>query len=163
MAEPTNQIIPEQDLKPLMDEVDRILGLPPGAADAPAADAAAMEDAAMVDAAEGEMAEAAMAEGEVAAVEDVAVAEEATEASADVTPIADALGVSQEQAQALYDASQQVGSLEGMAPQEVADALSTDFQLRMQVEKIAGRTADEAGDMELESEMEVEEAIETPE
>lgn len=160
MAEPTKDIIPEQDLKPLMDEVDRILGLPPGAAAAPAADAAAMDMAA----AEGDMVDAEMAEGEAMAAEDMAVDAEPVEADAtDVTPIADALGVSQEQAQALYDASQQMGSLEGMNPQEVADALSTDFQLRMQVEKLAGRAEDESAEAVIEEEVDTEMAEEAVE
>jgi hypothetical protein len=166
MAEPTKDIIPEQDLKPLMDEVDRILGLPPGAAAAPAADAAAMEDTAAMDmaAAEGDMADAAMAEGDAMAAEDMAVDAEPVEADAsDVTPIADALGVSQEQAQALYEASQQMGSLEGMNPQEVADALSTDFQLRMQVEKLAGRAEDESAEAVMEEEVDTEMAEEAAE
>ena len=47
-------------------------------------------------------------------------------------------------------------SLEGMNPQEVADALSTDFQLRMQVEKLAGRAEDESAEAVMEEEVDTE-------
>ena len=149
------QIVPEEDLKPLMDEVDRILGLPPGAGGAPAPGGPEGMPP------EGMPPEAAMEELPAEAIVEEEVVEEAAPAE-DVTPIADALGVSPERAQELFDAAQQIGSLEGASVQEVADALSTDFQLRMQVEKIAGRSADEAAEMEPVEEIEevIEEDIE---
>jgi len=120
-------IIPEQDLKPLMDDIDRILaGGDTGAPGAPVGEEA--------------MAEEVVEEGPGEEV----VAEETVEetATVDVSPIVEALGIEEAQAQKLYEAAQQIASLEALEVQEIADALAADFQLRMQVEKIAGDMED---------------------
>jgi plasmid maintenance system antidote protein VapI len=70
------------------------------------------------------------------------VEEETVEETVDVSPIVEALGIEEAQAQKLYEAAQQLASLEALEVQEVADALAADFQLRMQVEKIAGGLED---------------------
>ena len=124
-------IIPEQDLKPLMDDIDRILASGPGAPGAPAGEEVVGEEV---------MTEEAIEEGPGEEV----VAEETVEetATVDVSPIVEALGIEEAQAQKLYDAAQQIASLEALEVQEIADALAADFQLRMQVEKIAGGMED---------------------
>lgn len=112
-------IVPADDLKPLMDEVDRILGAP---------------------APEGE--EVAEETFEETVEEPMEEPEEAVEAAIDVTAIMEALSIDEAQARKLYEASQQLGSLEGLEIEEIAEALAADFQLRMQVEKIAGGLED---------------------
>jgi len=62
---------------------------------------------------------------------------------ADVTPIADALDVSMEKAQAMYDAAQQMEQTKGKSPSDLADMLSTNMGLRMQLEKTAAGSEDE--------------------
>jgi hypothetical protein len=61
---------------------------------------------------------------------------------ADVTPIADALDVSMEKAQATYDAAQQMEQTKGKSPSDLADMLSTNMGLRMQLEKNMGAGED---------------------
>ena len=122
-------IVPGEDLKPLMDEVDRILA--GGDMGAPAGEEVVGEET---------MTEETIEEGpgeEVVAEETV----EETE-TVDVSPIMEALEIEEAQAQALFDAAQQIARLENMEIQEIADALAADFQLRMQVEKIAGDMED---------------------
>ena len=77
-----------------------------------------------------------------------------------MSALAEMLGVDTAQAQALYDASQQLGQLEGLSPEEVGQMMLDDFQLRMQVEKIAGGIADTAAEEILEEPVEEVEAIE---
>lgn len=120
-------IVPLDDLKPLMDEVDRIL-----AADAPVAEATMTEET--IEEGPGEEVVEETAEEEVV--------EEAPEPALDLTPLMETLGLEEAQAQALYDAAQQIATLEGMEIDALAEALDADFQLRMQVEKIAGGMED---------------------
>jgi len=96
-----NTVVPNRDLKPMMDQMDQILAAPP--------------------------------EGE----EEIAEEGVAEEGAADVTAIAETLGVDQEQAQKLYDAAQQIPRLAGISPEELAAMMADDFQLRMEVEKMA--------------------------
>jgi len=114
-------IVPADDLKPLMDEVDRILGAPMP---------------------EGEevVGEEAMAEEVIEAPGEEIVAEETV--TVDVTPLMEALNIDEAQARALHEAAQQIASLEGLEVEALAEALAADFQLRMQVEKIAGSIED---------------------
>ena len=127
-------IIPSEDLKPLMDEVDRILA---GSAAGPPADEVVGEET---------MTEEAVEEGPGEEVVEEAseeeVVEEPAEPGLDLSPLMEALNIEEAQAQALYDAAQQLASLEALEVQEIADALAADFQLRMQVEKIAGSMED---------------------
>ena len=114
-----NTVVPNRDLKPMMDQMDQILAAPP--------------------------------EGEEELGE-----EELTEGAADVTVIAETLGVDQEQAQKLYDAAQQIPRLAGVSPEELAAMMADDFQLRMEVEKMA------AGGEDMMAEEPMEEPVEAP-
>jgi hypothetical protein len=138
------QIVPEQDIKPLMDEIDRLLaesgGVPPGAPPAPGGAPPMAPGEPLPQ--ETIMAEEFMETGAPEGIPEDALAEAPAEAVDDVAAMAELLGVEEAQAQALYDASQQLGQLEGKSPSEVAQMMLDDFQLRMQVEKIAGGMAD---------------------
>lgn len=135
-----DQIVPEKDIKPLMDQIDAILGapgVPPGPGEMPPGEMPPGE----MSPEEAMLAEIApMAEGE-------AGAEEA--GATDLSEMVELLGVSEEQAQALYDAAQSLDFLAGKPPGEIARMLAEDFQLRMQVEKIAGMEADMMADTEM--------------
>jgi hypothetical protein len=143
MPDAPQQIDPEQDMKPLMDEIDRLLaetGGIPGAApgEMPPGPGAGPIPSGMPPAPEGPPTEA--------PVEEMMVEEAPAEAPAEggMAELADMLGIDEARAQALYDASQQLGQLEGKSPAEVGQMMLEDFQLRMQVEKIAGGLEDEA-------------------
>jgi hypothetical protein len=84
-----------------------------------------------------EKATAPQAEG--AAMEDAPM-----EGGMDVGPIAEALGVDDARAMEIYEASQQMPRLEGKPVEEIASMLAEDIDLRMQVEKLAARTVDQA-------------------
>ena len=119
------EIVPERDIVPLAEEADRL----------------------MLDEALGTV-EGALGPAETLPA-DVPEEEEGQEsAEVDVTPIAEALGVDQENAQALYDAAQQMPRLAGKSPEEIGQMLSDDIDLRMQVEQIAARTSDLAAEDE---------------
>lgn len=150
MAEKAPDTInPEQDIKPLMDEIDRLLaeqgmapGMPPAPEEVPGMPMT-QETVVAEEVVETETDEEAPAEAP-AESEDAAMSE-----------LAEMLNIEEAQAKALYEASQQLGSLEGKSPKEVGQMMVEDFQLRMQVEKIAGGTED----MEVEASMDaVEEA-----
>jgi hypothetical protein len=162
----TGDISPVEDLKPLMDEIDSILGAPPGAAGGmpPGAPGAEMPPGEMPPGLPPEMPMEEVAVGEEVTPEGDVMAEEVVEEApggVDVTPLVEALGIDEAKARALYDASQQLNSLEGKSPEEVATALADDFQLRMRVEKLAGEAEDIAAEEAPEVEEEVEE-IEEP-
>jgi len=117
---PEGGLVPSRDLKPLMDEADRIL------AEAPEDEGAEpVEDTAV--------------EGEEAPAEE-ALAED------DVTPIAEALDIDQEQAQRLFDAAKKIPMLADKTPTELADMLKDDFQLRMRLEAAAAEGDDMAAE-----------------
>jgi len=123
---------PEQDIKPLMDEIDSMLaegGGPPGGPGEPPMDAGAEEAAAPSEAVGDEINEQ---------------AEVVSEEPADVQPFVELLGVDEEKAAALYDAAMQMPRFEGMTAQEIAEQLVDDYQLRMQVEAIAAGSEDAA-------------------
>ena len=61
------------------------------------------------------------------------------EEAVDLSPLMDTLGATEERAQMLYDAAQQMGKTEGMTPQELADMIADDFDVLMQLEMIAAR------------------------
>ena len=65
--------------------------------------------------------------------------EEVAEEAVDLSPLMDTLGATEERAQMLYDAAQQMGKTEGMTPQELADMIADDFDVLMQLEMIAAR------------------------
>lgn len=76
------------------------------------------------------------------------------DATMDTKPLEDVLGVSPERASQILAAAQMMPQMEGKSPAEIAEMLVGDMQLRMQVEKIAARTADTATeDAALEADM----------
>jgi len=126
---PEGGIVPRRDIKPLADEIDAILkeaGLAEGGAGGP----------------ETGMAPAASRspEGER---NGTGVSMKAGEgAMSDASVIADVLGVSMEKAQALLDAAMAMPKMAGKSPAEIADMLSKDMNLRMQLEKNMGAGED---------------------
>ena len=132
MAEETpKNVDPERDIKPVMDRIDALL-----------AEGGAGEEGEMIEdeaAVEEEMPmgdempeEEMMAEGEEAM-------EEGMEGEVDLAPLMDTLGATEERAQALYDAAQQIQKTAGKAPQELADMIAEDFDVLMQLEMLAAR------------------------
>jgi hypothetical protein len=117
------EMSPEEDaakrdaLKQLLDAGDA-----EDAADAPAA-------------AEGaEMAQEGAMEEQEGKVEEA----EATE-GVDLAPLMETLGATEERAQKLYDAAQQIPNLAGKTPQELSDMIASDFDVLMQLEMAAAR------------------------
>ena len=113
-APPTpDTVVPERDLKPGADELDAITaGVEPGG--------------------EELLAEDEMVEGEVE--------EEVVEEGApDLGPLMDMLGATEERAQMLYDAAQELGKTQGKTPEELAKMIVDDFDILMQLEMIAAR------------------------
>ena len=66
----------------------------------------------------------------------------AAEAPVDVKPIADALGVSEEEAKNLYDAAQELPKTKGKSPEELAKMLNEDVEVMSEVQRLAGNKAD---------------------
>jgi hypothetical protein len=118
MAGSEKAIVPDRDLKPGMDVLDEMLS-------ALGPEGGMVEETEMV---EGEMPADAMPGGD---------------AMGDVEVIASALGIEAAQAQALFDAAQQMAKTRGKSGKELADMLADDFQLRMELEKLAGGAADQ--------------------
>ena len=132
MAEETpKNVDPERDIKPVVDRIDALL-----------AEGGAGEEGEMIEdeaAVEEEMPmgdempeEEMMAEGEEAM-------EEGMEGEVDLAPLMDTLGATEERAQALYDAAQQIQKTAGKTPQELADMIAEDFDVLMQLEMLAAR------------------------
>ena len=63
---------------------------------------------------------------------------EATE-GVDLAPLMETLGATEERAQTLYDAAQQIPNLAGKTPQELSDMIASDFDVLMQLEMAAAR------------------------
>lgn len=114
---PEDALIPEQDVKPLADELDAIL-----------AEGPPLED-----------------EAADPVVDEEVVVEEAPIGDLDMTPLIDMLGATPERAQMLYDAAQQLEKTMGKSPEELAQMIVEDFDILMQLEMIAAR--DEGGAM----------------
>lgn len=103
-------VVPERDIKPVADELDAIT--------------------AGVEAGDEELlAEDEMVEGE----------EEVVEGAPDLGPLMDMLGATEERAQMLYDAAQELGKTQGKTPEELAKMIVDDFDILMQLEMIAAR------------------------
>jgi hypothetical protein len=66
-------------------------------------------------------------------------AEEATAEGLDLSPLMETLGATEERAQTLYDAAQQLQKTQGKSPQELSDMIATDFDILMQLEMVAAR------------------------
>lgn len=115
------------ETQPEMDEIKRILDQ----ADAEMGDAEAAPDMA----AEGaDMAQ----EGAVEEQMGEAAEAEATE-GVDLKPLMETLGATEERAQELYDAAQQIPKFAGKTAQELSDMIATDFDVLMQLEMVAAR------------------------
>ena len=120
---PEGGMVPRRDLKPVMDEIDAILagaGMSAGGPGGP---------------------ETGMAPASSRSPEGMESGT-GTDMSSDVTVIADMLDISPEKAQALFDAAQMMPKLAGKTPVEIADMLSKDMNLRMQLEKNLGANED---------------------
>ena len=139
---PPEGVVPERDLKPMMDEADRILAAlasgeaMPGGPEGMPPEGAMMEEAVVEETPGGEVAEA-------------EVVEEAAPVDGDIQALADMLEIEADMAQSLFDASQQMGRTRGMTPKELGELLLEDFQLRMELERIAGGAEDEAAMMDM--------------
>jgi len=118
---PEGGLVPSRDLKPLMDEADRILAEGPPA--------------------EGEVPPEGAPEG---MPPEEAPSEAMTPDGVDVSAIAEALEVDADQAIRLYEAAQKIPMLAGQSPEELAQMLKDDFQLRMRVEEMAAEGEDQA-------------------
>ena len=139
-------IVPERDLKPMMDEADQILAsiasgeaLPggPGGPGGLGGLGIPVEEAAEDMIGDAEDADLAAAEGEAV--------------SADVQGLADMLQIDAVAAQSLYDAAQSLGRTRGMSHTELGELLLEDFQLRMELERIAGGVQDDAAALDAEA------------
>jgi len=120
---PAGGMIPRRDLKPVMDEIDAILadaGIPAGGPGGP---------------------ETGMAPAASRSPEGMEPGT-GTSAPNETAVIADVLGVSAEKAQMLFDAAQMMPKLAGKSAAEIADMLSKDMNLRMQLEKNLGAGED---------------------
>lgn len=126
---PEGGIVPRRDIKPLADEIDAILreaGLAEGGAGGPETGMAPASSKSP----EGERNGTGRSEPAAAGM------------AQDASVIAEVLGVSMEKAQALLDAAMQMPKMAGKSPAEIADMLSKDMNLRMQLEKNLGAGAD---------------------
>ena len=122
---------PEEDAK-LMGELEKLFS----EADAQAAAEGAPDAPAPEEMAGGGAAEA--QEGAAEAQEGEAEEAEATE-GIDLSPLMETLGATEERAQTLYDAAQQIPNLAGKTPQELSDMIASDFDILMQLETVAAR------------------------
>ena len=140
---PPGGVVPERDLKPMMDEADQILAAlasgeaMPGGPEGMSPEGAMMEEA-VVEEMPGE---------EV--VEEEVVEEEVTPGDTDIQTLAEMLEIEVEAADRLFGASQQMARTRGMTPKELGELLLEDFQLRMELERIAGGAEDEAAMMDM--------------
>ena len=57
----------------------------------------------------------------------------------DLKPLMETLGATEERAQELYDAAQQIPKFAGKTAQELSDMIATDFDVLMQLEMVAAR------------------------
>tara|TARA_R110000824_G_scaffold61416_5_gene163367 strand:- start:1481 stop:1978 length:498 start_codon:yes stop_codon:yes gene_type:complete len=85
------------------------------------AEGAEMAEEGAMEQQEGEMAEGEAAEG------------------VDLAPLMESIGATEERAQTLYNAAQQIPKLAGKTPQELADMIASDFDVLMQIEMVAAR------------------------
>jgi hypothetical protein len=108
-------IVPDRDIKPVMDQIDTIIAeAGPAPEEAPVEEEVIAEEVPVEEAPEGE--------DEV-----------------DLAPLMDTLGASEDRARMLYDAAQQLAKTEGKTPQELAEMIAEDFDILMQLEMIAAR------------------------
>ncbi len=117
---PENEDPKMDEIKRLLDKADAEMGAPEGEPEMAAEGADMAQEGAMKE----QMGEAAMAE--------------ATE-GVDLSPMMETLGATEERAQELYDAAQQIPQLAGKTPQELSDMITTNFDVLMQLEMVAAR------------------------
>jgi|TARA_A100000172_G_scaffold79223_1_gene65826 hypothetical protein len=113
MEAPAEGIVPERDLKPAMDKADEMM---------------AQEEGAEGDMPEGDMPEADADMPEAAGADDL-------------KPLMETLGMSQERAEEIMMAAQSIPQYAEMGAQELADLLSRDFQVLMELERAAASMA----------------------
>lgn len=131
MAGSDKAMVPSRDIKPQMDNLERMLA---EVADASPQDMEVTEEGMAMETPEG-----------AAAMGEAMVEEGATDGamSDDAQALAEALNIDAGQAQALYDAAQKMDKTRGKSGKELADMLAADFALRMELEKLAGGAADQ--------------------
>jgi hypothetical protein len=142
MAGSDKAMIPERDIKPEVENLERMLA---EVANASPEDMAMADTGMAMETPEGaaEMTEVMEADGTA----DAAMSD-------DAQALAEALNIDGAQAQALFDAAQQMQQTQGKSGKELAEMLANDFGLRMQLEKLAGGAADQMA-------MEATEVVET--
>ncbi len=118
-----NKVPTDEDIISLADEIDKALA-EGGEGGEMTGEETAEEAVAKAEAAEGESPEAGGEEGAGGTPEAV---------------LAERLGISTEKARDLWDAAQLRDDLKGMGPEELADMLTEDYGLRMELEKQAVR------------------------
>ena len=77
-------------------------------------------------------------EGEMEMEAGKAEEEKATEGVA-LNPLMETLGATEERAQMLYDAAQQMQQTQGKTPKELSDMIADNFEILMQLEMVAAR------------------------
>ena len=117
------EVIPERDLKPMADEADALM----------------LQD--MLGNVEG-----ALGPQETTPADMTEEAMEGDDAVIDTKPVEEMLGVSAERAIQILEAAKMMPQLADKSPVEIAEMLSADMQLRMQVEKLAARASDTAAE-----------------
>ena len=110
-AIPEDGVVPDRDIKPLMDKIDEITD---------------------------KGAEAAFGEGEE-------VGEEAAEDAMNVGPMVEMLGMSEDRAKELMAAAQEIPRFAQMSAEDLAKAITEDFQVLMELERVAAMKT--TGDM----------------
>jgi len=74
--------------------------------------------------------------------EDAEMPEEGT----DMSPLMEMLGIDETKARALFDAAKQLPDVADLTPEQLAELLVEDFQMRMRLEELAAGTADMAAE-----------------
>lgn len=118
---PPGGIVPSRDIKPLAEQIDALLAEEGGSAVGGVSPGTQGETGAMPGTG-GMAAEPAMGGGAAA--------------------VAEMLGVSMDKAQQLLDAAMSMPAMAGKSPEEIAQMLASDMNLRMQVEKNIGAGED---------------------
>ena len=107
---PEGGVVPSRDLKPLMDEADKIIGEDDEGEDKPEDKPEDMEEA-------------------------------PKDAPSDIAPLMEMLGMSEERAQEILDASKTIPKYAEMSSEDLAELISEDFQVLMELEKAAAEKA----------------------
>jgi len=146
---PPGGVVPERDLKPMMDEADQILAALASGEAMPGGPEGMSPEGAMMEEAVVEEMPAEEGRPEEMMMEEEVVEEEVTPGDTDIQTLAEMLEIEVEAADRLFGASQQMARTRGMTPKELGELLLEDFQLRMELERIAGGAEDEAAMMDM--------------